>query len=478
VSLWLRFAVPVRSEPVRVAARPSSLAVLPFVNTNPDSADDYLGYGFAAELTRALDRLPGLSVAARSSAFGLQGRGEPPRTIGRRLNVGTVLEGSIRRAGERLRVTTHLVDVNEGFDLWSDTYEREAGDLLAVQREIERAIAGALRIPITEDSASAPRQPTGNPAAYDAYLAGTYLLDQPGPDALREAVAYLNRAIRLDSSFALAHAALAEAYLPAAGREELPPRVAMPRAEAAALQALKLDSTLAEAHSTLGAIRFLYYRDWRGAESELRRAIAMDPGSAEAQHAYSHFLLAMGRSDESLEKMEKAVQLSPEAPSLGQHLGWHYLHARRYPEARKSLARAIELDSTAWRAHFDLALLEQTAGNYDQALGHLKVPLLLEPEHPAVQLALGQIHALSGRTDEARAILERLQADARQRYISPYLIGCLQAVLGQRVQAFASLDRAVRQRSALVPYLRIDPRLDPLRTDRRFSRLLRQVRLP
>jgi TolB-like protein/lipoprotein NlpI len=477
-SLWLRAGVPDRAEPVIATARRSSIAVLPFLNTNPDSLDDYLGSGVAAELTRALDRLPGLRVAARSSVMAQRLRNQDPRAAGRELGVSTVLEGSLRRAGDRLRVTVHLVDVDEGFDLWSDTYERTTADLLAVQREIRLGVAGAFRIPVEADSAWVRGRTPASFDAYEAYLAGTHLLEEPGPDAAREAVAHLNRAVRLDSGFAPAYAALAEAYLPSGAREALPPRIVMPKAEAAALKALELDSSLAEAHVALGVIRFGYHRNWRGAEAQFRRALALQPKSPEARRAYSRFLVAMGRRSESVEASERALQLSPAAPRLLEHLGWNYLYTRQYDQARSTLLRAIEQDSTDWRAHVDLALLEQTLGNPGEALDLLRVPVSIASGWPEVQVALGQASALSGNTGEARAILDRLQNAAKQAYIPSYLLGCLQAALGLRVQAFASFDRALKERSELIVYVRVDPRLDFLRTDRRFSRLLRQVRLP
>jgi serine/threonine-protein kinase len=454
------------------------MAILPFVNASPDSSDNYLGHGVAAELTRTLNEMTGLRVAARSSAFGLKQTGGDLRILGRRLNVGTVLQGSVRRSGDRLRVTARLVDVDEGFDLWSETYERTPADLLAVQTEIRDALAGTLRLPGAGDSALQPVRPTSSLAAYDAYLAGRYLLEQRTSGTAPRAIAYLTRAIRADSGFAQAHATLAEAYLRRGDAEALPPLVAVPMAKAAALRALELDSTLAEAHTTLGAIHFEHHRNWRGAEVEFRRAIALQPGSPEAYQQYSRFLIAMGRIDESREASERALQLSPASPLMVQHLGWHYLHAREYGRAREALWRAMEMDSTAWRPHLELALVEQAAGNYQEAETRLQVPLRVAPERAEVQAALGQVYALSGRTEEAKTILQQLRQAAEQRYISPYLIACVQASLGLRTQAFAFLDRAVRGRSDFVAYLRIDPRVDTLRTDRRFARLLRQVRLP
>ncbi|MEA2724522.1 MAG: eukaryotic-like serine/threonine-protein kinase [Gemmatimonadales bacterium] len=477
MSLWLRAKAPASGEPVRTAVRPNSMAILPFINASPDSADDYLGPGVAAELTRVLGRLPGLRVADRLSAFAAP-RDRDPQATGRRLNVGTMLQGSVRRSGERLRVTARLVDVDEGFDLWSETYERLPDEIFAVQDDIRSAVAATLRLAGVADSTAAPERPTTSLAAYDAYLAGRYLLDQRIPGAAPRAIDYLTRAVRLDTSFALANAALAEAYLRRGDIEALAPLVAAPQAKQAALRALELDSTLAEAHVTLGTVRFGYDRDWNRAETEFRRAISLEPTSPGAYAQYSRYLLAMGRIDDSRAASESALRLSPVSPLMMQHLAWHYLHARQYDRAREALWRAIEMDSTAWRPQFDLAAVELVAGNLPEAEARLRIPLEVAPERAEVQVALGQVYAGSGRTEEAKAILQRLRQAGERRYVSPYLIACLQASLGMKAQALAQLERSVRERSDLAVYLRIDPRVDSLRTDRRFGRLLRQLRLP
>lgn len=476
VSLWLRASAPARGGPVRIAARPSSIAVLPFTNTSPDPSDDYLGPGIAAELTRQLTRFTTLRVAPQSSAFALDERYGDPRITGRRLNVGTLLQGSVRRSEGRIRVTARLVDVNEGFDLWSETYDRSPSDIFAIEAEIRQALAGTFHLRLLPDFGSGPA--TASLPAYHAYLAGTYLLGGRAPGDGARAIAELTHAIDLDSNFARAHAALAEAYLRRDDADAPPPLVVMPMAKAAALRALALDSTLADPHTTLGTVRFEYERDWRGAEAELRRAIALGPDAPDSYIAYSRLLLATGRMDESLVASQRAVALSPLAPAPARNLGWHYLHARQYDRARGAIARAIELDSTAWRPRLDLALLEQVAGNYTEAEAQLRIPLPADPERAELETALGQVYAGAGRTEEARAVLQSLQDAAQRRYISPYFIACLQAWLGQRSPAFASLNQAVRERSEPVAYLRIDPRVDSLRTDPRFARLLRQVRLP
>jgi tetratricopeptide (TPR) repeat protein len=254
--------------------------------------------------------------------------------------------------------------------------------------------------------------------------------------------------------------------------------VATPLAKEAAVRALELDSTLAEAHATLGTIRFGYDRDWSGAETEFRRAILLDSALPEAYAEYSRYLLAMGRIDESRAASENALRLSPVSPLMMQHLAWHYLHARQYGRAREALWRAIEIDSTAWRPQFYLAAVELAAGNLPEAEARLRIPLEAAPERTEVQVALGQVYAGSGRPEEAKAILLRLRQEGEQRYVSPYLIACLQASLGMKAQALAFLERSLRERSDLVVYLRSDPRVDSLRADRRFERLLRQLRLP
>jgi tetratricopeptide (TPR) repeat protein len=375
-------------------------------------------------------------------------------------------------------VTARLVDVEEGFDVWSEAYEREARELFDIETEIRNAVAVALRAPAPGDSALQRPAPTATFSAYDAYLAGRYELDRLSPGSNRRALAHLTHAVRLDSSFAQAYVALGEAYLRGGGVEAMSPLTAVPLAKQAVLRALELDSSLAGAHAVLGTIHFVFDRNWSRAEAEYRRALGLAPGMAELYPPYARYLLAMGRIDESRAVIERALQLSPLAPELTALLGWYYLNARQNDRAREALERAIAMDSVAWRPHFDLALLESAAGNYPAAERHLRVPLAAFPQRVEIQAAQGQLYAASGRVDEAKAVLQELRTAAVDRYVSPYLIASVQASLGQRTAAFASLDRAVKERSELIAFLRVDLRVDSLRTDRRFARLLRQLRLP
>ena len=471
VSVWLRFSAPPTPHPVKITARPSSIAVLPFRNTNPDSSDNYLSYGLGAEIARMLGRMPGLTLA---DVTWPPVAAENPVELGERAGVGSVLEGTVRRAGGRLRVTAHLVDVGEGFDLWSETYEAPASDLQQVQGEIVNAIALTLRLPA--ENSTQIRRPTNNTAAYDAYLGGTYLLARGDSRDGFETVSRLIRAVRLDSNFALAHAALAQAQMPEV-QQELPPRLTLLTAESAARRAIQLDSTLASPHRVLGEIRMGYYRDWPGAEREFQRAIALAPSSPEGYAAYARFLLAMGRADSALAIGRRAALLNPLSPEAEEQLGWLYLHTRELDQAREVLSRAIQRDSLDWRPHFDLGLLELSAANYGRARDHLENSVRRAPLRLELHVAWAQLLALAGQSDSAMIFMQQFRYPF-WKWVPPYLEATMQAALGQRSKAFASLEQAAAERSELVPYLRIDPRLDQLRADPRFSRLVKRLQLP
>ena len=477
-SFWLRAASPIPGQPAPAALRASSVAVLPFVNASPDVADDYLGHGLSAELTEALSAVGGVQVGARSSAFAPRQVAADPRLAGRRMGVATVLLGSVRRSGDRLRVTARLVDVQQGFDIWSEAYERQIDEMFDIEAEIRSAVAGALRATAVGDSAFRQSRPTASFLAHDAYLAGRYELEQSTPGSNRRAQAHLARAVGLDSTFARAHAALAEAYMRGGGIEAMSPLTAAPLARASAVRAMAIDSNLARAHSTLGTIQFLFDRNWGQAEVQFRRSLALDSTDTDLIPPYARFLLAMGRNDESESLLERALDLSPLSPELIHQLGWHYLHTRQYDRAREFLQRASALDSTAWQVDADLAALEQATGDYPAAEARLQRALAAAPQRAELLAAAAQLQAVRGQTEAAKALLEQLRALATDRYISSYLLAGVEASLGRRTDAFASLSRAVKERSELVPYLRIDLRVDSLRTDRRFPRLLRQLRLP
>ncbi len=478
VTLWLRYTAPTPPPTAAVPApRPSSVAVLPLVNASPDTANDYFSNGLTEELTAVLGRAPGLRVAAPASAFALRGRSEEPREVGRTLGVGTVLEGSVRQANDRLRLTVHLVSVSEGFDLWSETYERSPGEIFAVLEEIARSVVSALRIPGAETWE--PTVPASSSLdAYTAYLRARHSLTNPRGRDPTYAAALYQEAIRRDSSFAPAWGGLATAHVRRAMDHGAQPSEAMPAARVAATRALALDSTLAPAHTVLAQVRFLYDWDWAAADSAFQRALAINPNRPEVHHWYSHLLLAIGRENEALVRGRRALELSPLDPDMIAHLGWHHLLARRYADARETLDRALAVDSSSADTRRLLGLLAEVLGDYELAESHYRGALDRAPGDLEVLASLGRTHALDERPDEARAVLARLDSLTAERYVSPYLFVGIAEALDDRRRAFAWLGEAVADRVGQLVYLDLDPRLDRLRGDRRFARIRRSVGLP
>ena len=477
-SLWLRYTAPTPAPAASAPEpRPSSVAVLPLVNASPDSANEYFSDGMTEELTAALGRVPGLRVAAPSSAFALKGRVEDPRDFGRRLSVGTVLEGSVRQDNDRLRVNVHLVSVSEGFDLWSETYERPAGDVWAVQQEIARAVAGALRASGARPRPAAPL-PTSSLDAYTTYLRARHAMSRPGAPDPSRAAGLFQEAIRLDSAFAPAWAGLAAAEVQRSVVEGDRPAEAMPAARDAAARALALDTTLAAAHSTIGLVRFLYDRDWNGADSAFRRALVINPNRPDVHHWYAHLLVALDRTDEALVHGRRALELSPLDPELMAHFGWHYIYTRRYGDARESLDRASSVDSSVAGTRYLLGLLAEVQGDYELAESHFRGTLDRAQDDLEALASIGRTHALAGRPDDARAVLARLDTLSGERYVSPYLLAGIAEALGDERRAFAWLEEAVADHAGQLVYLKLDPRLDRLRGDRRFARIRRSVGLP
>ncbi|MBA3317156.1 MAG: tetratricopeptide repeat protein, partial [Gemmatimonadales bacterium] len=457
--------------------RPTSIAVLPLVNASPDTADEYFSDGMTDALIAALARVPGLRVAAPSSAFALKRRSEDPRDAGRRLGVATVLEGSVRQAGDRVRVNVHLVSVREGFDLWSETYERPPGDVFAMQNEIAQSVVAALRIPGAGPLPAAPA-PTSSLDAYTAYLRARYAIGRPGGSDAARAAGLFQEAISLDSGFAPAWAGLAAAHAQRAVAEGARPADAMPAARTAAIRALALDSTLVDAHTTLGLVRFFYDWEWAGADSAFQRALAIAPNRPEAHRWYSRVLLALGRGDEALVHARRALELTPLDPETIAQLGWQYLYARRYGDARGSLDRSLAMDSSLARPRYHLGLLAEMLGDNELAESHYRGALDRAPADLEMLASLGRAHALDGRPDDARAVLARLDSLSAERYVSPYLLAGIAEGLGDKQRTFAWLEEAVADRAAQLVYLNLDPRLDGLRGDRRFRRIQRSVGLP
>jgi len=456
-----------------------SIAVLPFLDMSPDGGTEYLSDGMTEELINALAQVNGLRVASRTSAFALKGTNQDVREIGQKLNVDAVLEGSVRSAGSQLRVSAQLVSTANGYHLWSRTYQREMRDVFAIQEEIARAIVNTIRGRLAhEQSAPLVQSHTNDLEAYQLYLRGRFFWNQRDnsqrrEETLRSAISYFQAALQRDPNYALAYSGLADAYAsvpPGISRD-----VAYARAKTAALRALELDETLAEAHTALARILVVQEWDWQRAGREYQRAIELNPGYATAHQWYGMYLISLGRLDEALMELTTAQQLDPLSLAVNNDLGRALYYARRYDEAIEQYRKIIQLYPSSADAHLNLALTYAEKSVPESAIRELRTWANLSGDEP--QALLGYTYAAAGRRDEALRILGELEERAKTARVSPVGMAVIHARLGNHDRAFALLEQAVQQRSPFVLFLKVHPRLDPLRSDPRFTQLLRQVGL-
>jgi serine/threonine-protein kinase len=453
-----------------------SVAVLPFASLSPDPENEYFADGVTDELINALAKIGGLHVVSRTSAFAFKGKLEDVRAIGARLQVKSVLEGSIRRAGRRLRVTAQLIDVADGFLLWSDTFDRELEDVFAIQDEISRAIAGALKVKLFGPQQQVLVKPaTDDLEAYTLYLKGRLFWNRRTEQTLWQGLEYFQRAIARDPAFAQAHAGVADSYVILGFYSALPPTEAFPKAKAAALEALANDSALAEAHPALAYVALYHDWDWAAAEKEFATAIALNPSYATAHQWYGNFLAVLGRFDQSAVSFGKAIALDPLSPLKQAALGWNYYFERRYDDAAAECRRALELDPGYWIAHLWLGIALEELGLLEDAIREFEEALRLSGRNVSILGYLGHALAVAGRAPEARQVLHDLNGIGAERYMSPYDIGVIHLGLGESEAALEWLERGYAERDHQMTFLLVDPRLDALRLSPRFASLLRKM---
>lgn len=451
----------------------SSIAVLPFASVSGDR--EQFGDGLAEELIHALSLYDDLRVIARASAAAVRGHGLDIREIGRRLNVGVVLDGSVRRAGNRFRITVQLIDVNDGHHLWSERYDREMTDVFEVQDEITAAIIGKLRPHLLGARSSSAVRHSEDPEAYALYLKGRHHWGSR-PAGTMEAIAYFEQAVKRDPTYALAYTGLADAYNTLASWEGgvLPPREGFQKGMSYAEQALRLKPELAEGHAAL-AYALLHYR-WEIPEAErsFSEAIRLNPRYGPAHHWYSHLLVAAGRMEESLAESKIYLNLDPADPFSQSHLMWHHVMAHNFDQALSESGRALANDpGFSWHRIF-----QGWAHLGKGATGEAEATIRKGTELSGVSLQLsflGHAQAVNGNREDALRTLKRLIAQSAERYVSPYELGLIYEALGDHDQAFASLEQAFAERSPWLIYLAREPRLSHLHGDPRFAAMLARV---
>lgn len=458
------------------AALHNAVAVLPFVNISADPDNEYLSDGMTEELINTLARVKGLRVTARTSAFALKSKHLDATEIGKLLKVGTVLEGSVRKSGTRLRVTAQLVDTDNGFELWSDVYDRQLTDVFQVQEEIARAIAGKLRGEVLGSSgAPVPRPPTANSAAYDLYLRGRYFWNQRTGISLNKSIEYYRRALALDSGYALAYAGLADSYAILGANGWRPLTEALPKAKVAAAKALALDSTLASVHATKALMDWLEW-DWPVADEEFRRSIALDSGYAPVRLWYALYLSGVGRSDEAVREIRRAYDLDPLSLIVNTEVGRVFELARRDDEASEAYRQTVEIDSTYWAANYLIALFQIRRRQFDSAAAVIARMVRGSKESEVLELR-GYTYAMQGDTTGAQRTLAELRRIAATRYVSAYPIARIYAALGDRTEAMGWLERAYSEHASEMVTIKVDPSLDALHSDSRFTQLVKRMRL-
>jgi serine/threonine-protein kinase len=455
-----------------------SIAVLPFINSSADPENEYFSDGMTDELITALSKVEGLQVASRTSVFALKNLREDVRALGRRLNVSAVLDGTVRKSGNRLRITVQLSSVEDGRTLWSERYDREMSDVFALQDEIAGTIVQTLRSTLLGDLGDpTPVRYSANVKAYSLYLKGRFCWNRRTQEGIKEGIRYFEQAIAEDPSYALAYSGLADSYALDLDYRGAPVFEGMERARAEAIRAIALDDSLAEAHTSLAWVTFIYDWDWPAADREFSRAVSLNPRYATARQWYSWFLAAMGRFDEALHQGRTAIELDPASVSIRRSMGWLQYYARQYGDALENLRRALALNPTSEETHRLLGLVYLQQGLYDDAAASFKEALAISEQDALAFAGLGHVAARRGRASEARAVLDELHQRARTRYVSPVAPAGLYVTLGDRDRAFEWLEKAYHDRRGWLAYLKIEPMLDGLRGDPRFDRLLERMRL-
>jgi TolB-like protein/Tfp pilus assembly protein PilF len=473
-----RFAAPVEaaSEPGSPpAAGKVMLAVLPFADVSGKKSGRYFSDGLTEEMITQLGRLnpERLGVIARTSAMQYRSTNKGIRQIGNELGVSYVLEGSLRRAGSRVRVSAQLIQVGDQTQRWTGSYERELRDVLALQSDVAQAIAKEIEIKLAPRDRGRLAAGTVNPQSYEDYLKGRYLWNTRTQEALEKSIRYFERAIQNEPRYAAAYAGLADSYLTLHDSDHILPKLATSKAKSAAAKALDIDESLAEAHISLAHAHF-HELNWPSAEREFKRGIELNPNYATAHFYYANYLLAVGQPEEAVAEAGRARELDPVSLPAQTNVAMILCLAGKLDQAIEHSLRVLETDPHFAPAHEDLGRAYEQKGMHRRAIAAFRKAVAISKRSSVRYLAcLGHAWAVAGRRAEAVALLRELKRLARTRYVSCYAFALLFAGLGDKEQALSFLAGARHERSSAIPFVRVEPRFAVLRSDPRFKRLFR-----
>jgi len=457
----------------------TSLAVLPLKNLSGETSEEYFADGMTEALIGDLAQIRALKVISRTSIMRYRASQKSLPEIARELNVDAVVEGSVARVENRVRVTAQLIHAATDTTLWARTYERPLSDALKLQSEVAASIAGEVRVQITPGERERLSSAAAVvPAAHDAYLRGRYFWNTRTEAGLQKSIEYFQQALSADPGYVAAYSGLADAYSLVAGYGPVPPHEAFPRAKAAARRALELDASNAEAHTSLAFLLTVYDFDWVGGEQEFLKAIELNPNYATAHHWYGHNLMFVRRFDEAVAQIARAKALDPLSPIINTEVGYPMFFARQYDRAIGEYRRAIELDPGFYRAHWLLGQAYEQKRMFPEAIASLEKAVELSGGNPVMQAALAHAWASAGQTARAKDMLDRLTRLSSTQYFSPYFIAEIHIALGNREQALDWLEKAYDARDYFFRWLAIDPRLDPVRSTPRFQALIYRLKFP
>jgi serine/threonine-protein kinase len=453
----------------------ASIAVLPFQNKSSDKETEYLSDGLAESLIYGLSQLPDLKVSPTSLVFRYKGKEIDPITIGTELDVNAVMTGRLAQRGEDLTISVELVDVRNNKLLWGKQYDRKMVDLLTTQREIATEITQNLKLKLSgADEKRVTRHYAKNPEAYQLYLKGHYHASKYTKEGFNKGIEYFDQAIAKDPDFALAYSGLAFCYLNQTDWV-FAPKDSVPKARHAVENALRIDETLAEAHTMLAMINLQYDWNWSAAEREFRRALEIDPNYALGRSFFAWHLAAMGRFDESIAEDKRALELDPLSPAVNADLGWDLYLARRYDEAIEQLRKAVDLEPNYWVSHVLLGRCYEQKGQLAEAVAEFQKARQIENSIPEVLAALGHGYAVSGRRAEALKIIRELQERSKKEFVPSYSIATVYLGLGMKDEALQHITKSYNEGSFYMIHLKVEPLLDSLRSDPRFTDVMRRV---
>lgn len=467
--------------PMSAASPPSiqSLAVLPLENLSHDPEQDYFADGMTEALITNLSRISTLRVISRTSVMRYKGERKPLPQIGKELNVDGVIEGSVQRSGDRVRVNAQLIYAATDTHLWVETYDRDRRDLLALQDEVARAVASEIRVKVTpQDQERLVQIRQVKPEAQEFYLKGRYYWHKRTPDGLKKSLEYFQQALAVDPNYASAYAGLADSYILLANQGVFEPVVAVLNAKAAARKALALDNKLGEAYASLGLANLYDGLNWRDAENDFKLAIELNPSYATAFQWYALTLAVIGQPEELLQKSRRAVELDPLSPMINSYLGRAYYLSRKYDEAIQQCLKTLDMEPEFPVAHLFLGMAYTQKGRHREAIAEIRKAVDLSKNDPPMVAAMAYAYAAAGESEEALKVLRTLLRPTKEKFVFPADIAVIYAGLGRKDQVFTWLEKAYDEGSLWAISLKLDPELDGIRSDHRFAELLQRTGLP